>query len=171
MKRTIVVLVALAMLMVAGCSKNKNNQYLPETKNDKIYTTVKNGEGNYQGEGYTLAVPAENYRYEKDYDDGTTEEKWEYTKKDDVQVKVSIYKNSDEKSARSRFLQDNDDYIFEDLMGYPLCGVEPDGDELWFNLYESNAAVYIVSWEYPKNTKEELKTELSNIAQTFKLSH
>ena len=29
MKRTIVVLVALAMLMVAGCSKNKNNQYLP----------------------------------------------------------------------------------------------------------------------------------------------
>ena len=55
-------------------------------------------------------------------------------------------------------------------MGYSLCGIEPDGDVLWFNLYESNGAVYIVSWEYPKNTKEDLKDELASIVKSFKLA-
>ena len=115
-----------------------------------------------------MTVPAKNYRYEKDYDDGALEETWEYTKKDDVQIKVTTYKNSDEVSARRRFLRDNDDYIFEDLSGFSICGMELDGDTLWFNLHESDGTVYIVSWEYPRNTSENLKNELSQIAQTFK---
>ena len=64
------------------------------------------------------------------------------------------------------FLRDNNDYVFEDLTGYPLCGTEFDGDVLWFNLHQVGSTVYIVSWEYPKNTSDELKDELENIAQT-----
>ena len=121
----------------------------------------------HKGEGYTITVPTKDYHYEKDYDDGALEEKWEYIKNDDVEIKVTTYKNSDEISARSRFLKDNEDYIFEDLMGYSLCGVEIDGDTLWFNLHVSGKTVYIVSWEFPKNTSNDLQKELSNIAQTF----
>ena len=171
MKRITLILVIIALMMITGCKDDKQkNLYLPEAKNDKIYTTIGGEDEMHQGEGYTLTVPTKNYRYEKDNDDGNLEEKWSYTKKDDVEVKVTTYKNSNELSARSKFLKDNEDYIFEDLMGYSLCGTEPDGDILWFNLHVSGETVYIVSWEYPKNTKEDLKTELANIAGTFKFA-
>lgn len=170
MKKTVILFLIISLFLIAsGCEDNKNI-YLPEAENDKIYTTVGISDDLHQGEGYSITIPLKDYRYDKDYDDGNTEEKWEYTKKDDVEIKVTTYKNSDEITARRKFLKDNEDYIFEDLMGYSLCGIEPDGDVLWFNLYESNRAVYIVSWEYPKNTKEDLKAELASIVKSFKLA-
>ncbi len=168
MKKLTLIILIISLLAVAGCKGANKGAVLPEAKNDKLYTTV-GGSEIHRGEGYTLAVPTKNYRYEKDYDDGALEEKWEYTKKDDVEIKVTTYKNTDELTARGKFLRDNEDYIFEDLMGYSLCGIEPDGDVLWFNLYEEKEAVYIISWEFPKNTSEDLQKELSNIASTFKL--
>ena len=171
MKKITLILVMITLLTITGCKDDKQkNLYLPETKNDKIYTTIGGGNESHKGEGYTITVPTKDYRYEKDYDDGALEEKWEYTKKDDVEIKVTTYKNSDEISARTKFLKDYDEYIFEDLMGYSLCGMEPDGDTLWFNLHESNGTVYIISWEFPKNTSEELQKELSSIAGTFALT-
>lgn len=171
MKKITLILLMMALIMVAGCEdNNQKNIYLPEAKNDKSYTTIGGGDETHNGEGYTLAVPAKGYHYEKDYDDGILEEKWDYTKKDDVELKVTTFKNSDEISARGRFLGDNEDYIFEDVTEYPLCGQELDGDTLWFNIHESNGTVYIVSWEYPRNTKDDLKEELANIAGTFKLA-
>ncbi|MBR3996081.1 MAG: hypothetical protein IKI97_12475 [Clostridia bacterium] len=170
MKKVTLILLMITLLMLTGCKDNKKNLYLPEAKNDKVYTTIGGKDETHQGEGYTLTVPSKNYRYEKDYDDGALEEKWDYTKKDDVEIKVTTYKNSDEISARSKFLTDYKDYIFEDLLGYSLCGQELDGDTLWFNLHVSDKTVYIVSWEYPKNTKDDLKTELANIASTFQLA-
>ncbi|MBO5021241.1 MAG: hypothetical protein J6D52_11305 [Clostridia bacterium] len=171
MKKITLILLMIALLMITGCKDDKQkNLYLPEAKNDKVYTTIGGEDETHQGVGYTLTIPTKNYRYEKDYDDGNLEEKWDYTKKDDVEIKVTTYKNTDEITARSEFLRDNEDYIFEDLTGYSLCGQELDGDTLWFNLYESNGTIYIVSWEFPKNTKEDLKKELDNIAGTFTLT-
>ncbi len=122
----------------------------------------------YKGDGYSIYIPKKGYRYEKDYDDGATEDKWEYTKRDDVSIEVITYKHTDEELAQKLFLRENDDYIFEDLMGYPLCGMEVDGDTLWFETHEINGNTYIVSWEYPKNASETIKSELSEIAKTFK---
>ncbi len=170
MQKTTLLILMIALLTVTGCKSDKQkNLYLPEAKNDKIYTTIGGGDETHQGKGYTLTIPAKSYRYEKDYDDGALEEKWEYTKKDDVEIKIITFKNLDEATARSRFLRDNKEYVFEDLLGYPICGTELDGDALCFNLHASDEAVYIISWEYPKNTSEDLKTELSNIVQTFTL--
>jgi len=176
MKKLTLILLMITLLMITGCKDNNTKNlylpgaYLPEAKNDKIYVTIGGDDETHQGEGYTISVPTKNYRYEKDYDDGVLEEKWEYTKKDDVEIKVSTYKISDEITARGKFLKDNEGYIFEDLMGYSLCGQELDGDTLWFNLHMSGETVYIVSWEYPKNTSEDLQKELSDIAETFTLT-
>jgi len=170
MKKITLILLMITMLMITGCKDNKKDLYLPEAKNDKIYTTIGSEDETHQGEGYSITVPTKNYRYEKDYDDGTLEEKWEYTKKDDIEIKVTTYKNSAEISARTKFLKEYDDYIFEDLLGYSLCGQEFDGDTLWFNLHILGETVYIVSWEFPKNTSEDLQKELSNIAGTFTLA-
>jgi len=170
MKKSIIFLLAYLLIFFSGCGKkDEKKMYLPEAQNDKVYTTIGGENKSHKGEGYTINIPTKDYRYEKEYDDGALEEKWEYTKKDDMKIKVTTYKNSDEIKARGKFLEDNEDYIFEDLMGYSLCGIEPDGDTLWFNLHISDKTVYIVSWEYPKNTSEDLKKELSNIAQTFSL--
>ena len=171
MKKITLILLMITLLMITGCKDDKQkNLYLPEAKNDKIYATIGGGNETHQGEGYTIAVTDKNYRYEKEYDDGALEEKWEYTKKDDVEIKVTTYKNSDEISARTKFLNDYDEYIFEDLLGQSLCGQELDGDTLWFNIHISGETVYIVSWEFPKNTSEDLQKELSNIAGTFTLA-
>jgi len=170
MKKITLILLMITLFMITGCKDDKQkNLYLPEAKNDKIYTTIGGESGSHKGEGYTITVPEKDYRYEKEYDDGALEEKWEYTKKDDVEIKVTTYKSSDEISARTKFLNDYDEYIFEDLLGQSLCGQELDGDTLWFNLHEESGNVYIVSWEYPKNTTEELKKELADIAGTFKI--
>ena len=170
MKKITLIFLMITMLMIIGCKDNKKDLYLPEAKNDKIYTTIGGEDETHQGEGYSITVPTKNYRYEKDYDDGNLEEKWNYIKKDDIEIKVTIYKNSDETSARTKFLKEYDDYIFEDLLGYSLCGQEFDGDTLWFNLHILGETVYIVSWEFPKNTSEDLQKELSNIAGTFTLA-
>ena len=167
MKKTGLILMTAVILMLSGCKDNRNNAYLPDAENDKVFTIVGVENRKHNGQGYSINVPEKSYRYEKDYDDGNLEEKWEYRKRDDVEIKVTTYKNSDEISARSKFLRDNDDYIFEDMAAYPLCGTERDGDTLWFDVHESGGNVYIVSWEYPKNTDESLKNELADIAATF----
>ena len=171
MKKITLILLMITLLMITGCKDDKQkNLYLPEAKNDKVFTTVGGENEPHKGEGYTITIPEKDYHYEKEYDDGALEEKWEYTKKDDVEIKVTTYKNSDEISARTKFLKDYDEYIFEDLMGESLCGQELDGDTLWFNIYISGETVYIVSWEFPKNTNEDLQKELSKIAGTFTLA-
>ena len=170
MKKFTLIIFIIVLLTITGCKDNKKNLFLPEAKNDKIYATIGSEDETHQGEGYTITVPSKDYRYEKEYDDGALEEKWEYTKKDDVEIKVTTYKNSDEISARTKFLKEYDEYIFEDLMGQSLCGQELDGDTLWFNIHISGETVYIVSWEFPKNTNEDLQKELSKIAGTFTLA-
>ena len=166
MKKLTFIFIMIIALSLTGCKgMPKKSHYPPEAENNTAYTV--GGEDIHQGEGYTIAVPSKDYRFEKDFDDGAFEETWEYKKKDDVEIKVTTYQKTDEITARERFLRENRDYIFEDLMGYPLCGEERDGDTLWFSAYVSGETVYIVSWEYPKNTKDDLKTELANIAETF----
>lgn len=170
MKRVIFIISMIAIITMSGCTWGQKHLYTPEATNDKTYTTVGMDEKTYHGDGYAITIPEKIYLYEKDYDDGNMEEKWEYTKKDDVEIKVTTYKNTDEITARGKFLRENNDYIFEDLTGYSLCGMEPDGDTLWFNLHIKDDIVYIVSWEYPHNTKDDLKRELADIAATFELT-
>ena len=181
MKKLIIMALALVIFALCGCDvdEREKNLYLPEAENDKIYTTIGGEEKGkeyqtkadfHRGDGYTVTVSSDTYRYEKEYDDGALEEKWEHKKKDDVEIRVTTYENTDAITARGKFLRENDDYIFEDLLGLSLCGQEPDGDTLWFNIHESNGNVYIVSWEFPKNTSEDLQKELSSIAETFTLA-
>ena len=112
MKKITLILLMITLLMITGCKDNKQkNLYLPEAKNDKVFTTVGGERKPHKGEGYIITIPSKDYRYEKEYDDGALEEKWEYTKKDDVEIKVTTYKNSDEISARTKFLKEYDEYI------------------------------------------------------------
>lgn len=121
----------------------------------------------HKGNGYSLYLPTEGFRYEKGFDDGNFEETWESTANDEAEIQITVYENTTAQKAQSTFLREHDNYIFEDLMGYPLCGREADGDVLWFRLYESGKDVYIVSWEYPSYAEEGFGARLAVIANTF----
>jgi len=168
MKKLFIVSIIVSLILLCGCNEDEKNLYLPEAKNDKLFAVTTEAE-TYKGDGYTINISDKIYRCEKDFEEGFLEESWERKTSDDVKITVTTYKNTDEITARGIFLRENDDYIFEDLMGYSICGIEADGDTLWFNLHTSGEDVYIVSWEYPKNAEEHIKKELSQIAQTFKL--
>lgn len=123
----------------------------------------------YQGDGYVINIPAEGFRYEKEFDDGVLEETWESTENDHAELKVSTYKNTSSETAQAAFLKEHDDFIFEDLMGSPLCGFEADGnDVLWFHLHEKNENVYIVSWEYSALASDNSSKILAALANTFR---
>ena len=174
MKKLFSFILIISLVLICGCTKKEMGKeksiYLPEAKNDKIFTHTLE-KSTHKGDGYTISLPEKDYRYEKEFDDGAIEESWKLKQNDNVKIMVTTYKNTDEITARVMFLKENDDYIFEDFTGYSICGAEPDGDTLWFNIHQKEETVYIVSWEYPKNTKEHIKEELSQIAGTFEISY
>ena len=43
MKKIVVFLLVAIVFMMAGCETSKKDVYLPEAKNDKIYTTIGGG--------------------------------------------------------------------------------------------------------------------------------
>ena len=55
-------------------------------------------------------------------------------------------------------------------MGSPVLGTDFDGDVMWFQIKETTDNIYIISWEYPKNTKESIQKELSDIAESFMIT-
>ena len=166
MKKITLILLMITLFMITGCKDDKQkNLYLPEAKNDKIYTTIGGESGSHKGEGYTITVPEKDYHYEKEYDDGALEEKWEYTKKDDVEIKVTTYKNSDEISARTKFLKDYDEYIFEDLLGQSLCGIIAQASEIFSIVWNTIFVEFLFGRPKTNNginlSRKNLKTKIN----------
>ena len=128
------------------------------------------------GRGYSLYIPEEGWRHEKDADDGTLEDSWESTVNDEVELEVRRYPARLKESlatVKADFVKDRD-YVFEDLMGGelgdPLTGMDEDGDFLSFMAAQSgDGTVYVISWEYPAEAAEGFGTRLALMANTFQL--
>ena len=66
MKKITLILLMITLLMITGCKDNNPKKlYLPEAKNDKVFTTIGGENESHQGEGYTITIPSKDYRYEK----------------------------------------------------------------------------------------------------------
>lgn len=128
------------------------------------------------GQGYSLYIPEEGWRYEKDLDDGVAEDTWESILNGEVELEVRQYPASPDRTpdaVKAAFVKGRD-YVFEDLMGGglgdPLAGVDEDGDFLSFMTAEgADGTVYVISWEYPAEAAEGFGTRLAQIANTFQL--
>ena len=131
----------------------------------------------FAGQGYSLYIPEEGWRHEKDMDDGVAEDIWESTVNDEVELEVRRYParlNESLAEVKADFTRDRD-YVFEDLMGGdlgdPLTGMDEDGDFLSFMAAQSgDGTVYVISWEYPAEAAEGFGTRLALIANTFQLT-
>ena len=128
------------------------------------------------GQGYSLYIPEEGWRYEKDLDDGVAEDTWESILNGEVELEVRQYPASPDRTpdaVKAAFVKGRD-YVFEDLMGGslgdPLTGTDEDGDFLSFMTVEgADGTVYVISWEYPGEAAEGFGTRLAQIANTFQL--
>ena len=128
------------------------------------------------GQGYSIYIPEEGWRYEKDLDDGVAEDTWESILNGEVELEVRQYPASPDRTpdaVKAAFVKGRD-YVFEDLMGGglgdPLAGVDEDGDFLSFMTAEgADGTVYVISWEYPAEAAEGFGARLAQIANTFQL--
>lgn len=128
------------------------------------------------GQGYSLYIPEEGWRHEKDLDDGTAEDTWESTLNGEAELEVRqypVYPDRTLEAVKAAFVEDRD-YVFEDLLGGslgdPLTGVDEDGDFLSFMAAEgADGTAYVISWEYPAEAAEGFGTRLAQIANTFQL--
>lgn len=174
MKNISICILMIGLLILGGCNTREKYQYLPEEKNDHIFTVIggddSKKENLHQGDGYSIRIPAKGYRYEKEIEDGFLEESWEYTKKDDIEFQIITYHDMDVVAAKKHFLNEKREYRIEDEMGSPVLGTDFDGDVMWFQIKETTDNIYIISWEYSKNTKESIQKELSDIAESFMIT-
>ena len=70
------------------------------------------------GQGYSLYIPEEGWRYEKDLDDGVAEDTWESILNGEVELEVRQYPASPDRTpdaVKAAFVKGRD-YVFEDLM-------------------------------------------------------
>ena len=198
MKRTCLMAVLLAALLLSGCGqkpvaapqakeetvtmapaadRNPTAEELGRAETADLVFMVEGTEESepatlYVGQGYSIYIPDEGWRLEKDVDDGVPEEVWESTVNDDVELTVSHYAGKTFVEARDAFARDCD-YVFEDLMGGelgdPLTGMDDDGDFLSFMAAEGDGVIYVISWEYPAEAAEGFGARLAQIAGTFEL--
>ena len=128
----------------------------------------------HTGAGYVIYIPDEGWRFEREIDDGVTEERWESIYNGDVELTVytyPAYPGASAEMTKLAFLRDSG-HVLEDGMGGapgdPLVGKETDGDYLCFVAAEGYEGVtYIVAWEYPAEAAEGFGARLRVIADTF----
>lgn len=183
MRKTGLVSVILTALLLAACgggaAEQEPSRQTAETGNGERMELTFTVEGQtesvpaalYTGVGYSICIPEEGWRLEQDTEDGVSEDCWESTVNDDVELRVLRFPAWDLRTAMNWLAAEEDDYVFEDLMGGTwgdsLMGLDDDGDALWFMGTEGADAAYLVVWEYPAEGAEGFGSRLAQIAGTF----
>lgn len=184
MRNTGVVSVILAALLLTACGggtiqeePSQEPEPTGRAENTELLFTVEGQTETvpaalYVGSGYSIYLPEEGWQLEQESEDGSSQDCWESTLNDDVELRVLRFPGWDLRTAMN-WLTAEDDYVFEDLMGGTwgdsLMGLDDDGDALCFMGTESGGAAYLVVWEYPAESAEGFGARLAQIAGTFAL--
>ena len=125
----------------------------------------------YIGQGYSIYIPDEGWRLEKDVDDGIPEETWESTVSHDVELRVLHLGEKTLEEARAWVTAAEDDYrLIEDKQG-GLGGTDgEDRETLEVRFYPSGTQMYAVLYEYPTEAAEGFGARLEQIAGTFEVT-
>ena len=122
----------------------------------------------YIGQGYSIYIPDEDWRLEKDVDDGIPEEKWESTVNDDVELRVLHLGEKTLEEAKAWVTAEENDYrLIEDKQGGLGGTDEKDREMLEVRFYPSGSQMYAVLYEYPMEAAEGFGARLGQIAESF----
>ena len=125
----------------------------------------------YIGQGYSIYIPDEGWRLEKDMDDGIPEDAWESTVNHDVELRVLHLGEKTLEQAKAWVMAEEDDYrLIEDKQGGLGGTDEHDREVLEVRFYPSGSQMYAVLYEYPMEAAEGFDARLGQIAETFDTS-
>ena len=124
----------------------------------------------YIGQGYSIYIPDEGWRLEKDMDDGIPEDTWESTVNHDVELRVLHLGEKTLEQAKAWVTAAEDDYrLIEDKQG-GLGGTDAEDREMMeVRFYPSGSQMYAVLYEYPMEAAEGFGTRLGVMADTFEV--
>ena len=124
----------------------------------------------YTGQGYSIYIPDEGWRLERDMDDSIPEDTWESTVNHDVELRVLHLGEKTLEEAKTWVTAAEDDYrLIEDKQGN-LGGTDQEDREMMeVRFHRSGSQMYAVLYEYPLEAAEGFGARLSQIAETFEL--
>ena len=129
----------------------------------------------YIGQGYSLYVPDTGWRKETEREDRIPVDVWESTTDEYVEIAIFRYGSVPLEEAITNFLEEQDDYVFQDLLlgsgevTEPLEGIDEDGDVLKFIMRVGTEGTYIVSWKY-RDAYSSAASQAEQIVRTFVLT-
>ena len=176
MKRVLLLLVAVTLL----CSCGKSDfSYGVIGGADGPTAIIVGGEDDvlkdlptkaHQGDGYVIEIPEKGWLYDQELDDGAVEESWTPVGNEHAELTIRTYALPLIESRRL-FMEENEDYIFEDLMGETICGFDKEdgGRVLWFRCFEAEGKTYYLSWEYSALASDNSARIMSALSETFQL--
>ena len=147
-----------------GREEKKDLVFMVEGTEETVPATL------YIGQGYSMYIPDEGWRLEKDMDDGVPEDTWESTVNHDVELRVLHLGEKTLEQAKAWVTAAEDDYrLIEDKQG-GLGGMdEEDREVMEVRFYPSGSQMYAVLYEYPMEAAEGFGARLAQIAETFEV--
>ena len=147
-----------------GREEKKDLVFMVEGTEETVPATL------YIGQGYSIYIPDEGWRLEKDVDDGIPEDTWESTVNHDVELRVLHLGEKTLEQAKAWVTAAEDDYrLIEDKQG-GLGGMdEEDREVMEVRFYPSGSQMYAVLYEYPMEAAEGFGARLAQIAETFEV--
>ena len=145
-----------------GREEKKDLVFMVEGTEETVPVTL------YIGQGYSIYIPDEGWRLEKDVEDGIPEEKWESTVNHDVELRVLYLGEKTLEQAQEWVTAEEDDYrLIEDKQGNLGGTDEKDREMLEVRFYSSGSQMYAVLYEYPMEAAEGFGARLGQIAESF----
>ena len=124
----------------------------------------------YIGQGYSIYIPDEGWRLEKDMDDGIPEDTWESTVNHDVELRVLHLGEKTLEQAKAWVTAAEDDYRLIEDNQCGLGGTDAEDREMMeVRFYPSGSQMYAVLYEYPMEAAEGFGTRLGVMADTFEV--
>ena len=147
-----------------GREEKKDLMFMVEGMKEAVPATL------YIGQGYSIYIPDEGWKLEKDMDDGIPEDTWESTVNHDVELRVLHLGEKTLEEAKAWVTAAEDDYgLVEDKQG-GLGGTDPEDQEMMeVRFYPAGNQMYAVLYEYPVEAAEGFGTRLGVIADTFEI--
>ena len=147
-----------------GREEKKDLVFMVEGTEEAVPATL------YIGQGYSIYIPDEGWRLEKDVDDGIPEDTWESTVNHDVELRVLHLGEKTLEQAQEWVTAEEDDYrLIEDKQGGLGGTDEKNREMLEVRFYPSGSQMYAVLYEYPMEAAEGFGARLSQIAETFEV--
>lgn len=147
-----------------GREETKNITIYVEGLPEEIPSTL------HIGEGYSMYIPTDGWKYEKEMDDGFLKESWESLYNEDVEFELRHLGKTSAEEAKKRIQLDEDDYKFvvQEQSDIAMIGTDPkDNDVLQVRFFTSGDNLYEVQLKYPMEATEGFGTRMQEIVNTF----